>query len=416
MDIETWQDLYRTIRVPSMHDTVVGFNLNLDRSIPVTQDLIDSPFFQRENLWELRTRLVRSMQYCTAEEWFVSDSVQFAHLARSFSGTGSLVIGGQAGIAALHLSSLGIRRVVCAAPAHGPESADLLANAGVIVPEFTSGNSPAVDTIHLVFEYPPGLVPLAPGVLPRNNRFIVSPVHEPSSILIPESSMGPFLDEIASCERAFLSGYQYLHSDAEFAAAAGQISRMKCEHPSLVIHVECVSVTYYPVLRGFFRYILPCADSVGLNEHELFLLLDQMNNTSSGIHETGVHTPMQIIEGAVILSRHLGLKRLHLHTYGYYVLVLRSDNADTEMSRNALMNASREVACHTGGMTPEVSLDGIAAVRAAAKTFGDMSSPGIFPVGSFTIIVVPTLIARDITRTVGLGDILSSTAFVSDIF
>ncbi|NMB80163.1 MAG: hypothetical protein GYA23_13825, partial [Methanomicrobiales archaeon] len=41
---------------------------------------------------------------------------------------------------------------------------------------------------------------------------------------------------------------------------------------------------------------------------------------------------------------------------------------------------------------------------------------GIFTAGNYNLVAVPTLIARDITRTVGLGDILSSTAFVYDPF
>ena len=416
MDAETWEELYRTIRTPRLENTVVGFNMNLDRILPVTRDLLDSSLFLNPDCQELRSRLVRSMQYCTAEEWFVSDIAQYHLFTRAFSPFGRIAIGGQAGIAALHLSGLGIDRVVCAAPSHGRESAGILANAGIIVPDFSTGPDPASDNTHLVFEYPPGLVPLAPGVIPRNNRFIVSPVHEPASVLIPEPLMGSFLDEIGSCNRAFLSGYQYLRTKRDFTVARDQMDRMKQRNPSLRIHIECVSVTDEELLLGFIRYILPGADSLGLNEHELLSLLDHRGLLDPGCHNAGILTPVQNIRGALALCRTLGLRRLHLHTFGYYVVILHNAISNPETSRNALLFASREVARAAQGIGTRISPEGISAVRMAADLFSVETAPGIFPDGSDVILVVPTLIANNIIKTSGLGDILSSTAFVADMY
>ena len=72
---------------------------------------------------------------------------------------------------------------------------------------------------------------MAEGVVPRVNRFIVSPAHEPSTILIPEEREAAFLEQIASCRRAFLSGYQYLRTEEEFIAAAGQLARIRSSIP-----------------------------------------------------------------------------------------------------------------------------------------------------------------------------------------
>lgn len=413
---EPWEELYRNIRLPRLENTLVGFNMNLDRILPVTPGLLGSSLLHHPACRELRARLVRSMQYCTAEEWFVSDIPQYRKYTRAFSAAGTVVVGGQAGIAALHLAGLGTGRVICVAPAHGRESAAILARAGVIVPDFSSGNAPAADTTHLVFEYPPGLVPPAPGVIPRSNRFIVSPVHEPASVLIPEPMMGSFLDDIGSCNRAFLSGYQYLRAGQDFTAARDQAGRMKQRNSSLRIHIECVSVADGEILAGFTRHILPVADSLGLNEHELFLLLDNLGLLDSGSRNAMILTPVQIIRGALALSRHLNIRRLHLHTFGYYIGILHKTAAHPLTSRNALLYASREVARAARGTGTRIAEEGIAAAGIAADLFSEKTDTGIFIDGADTILVVPALIAAGIARTTGLGDILSSTAFAADVF
>jgi ADP-dependent phosphofructokinase/glucokinase len=122
------------------------------------------------------------------------------------------------------------------------------------------------------------------------------------------------------------------------------------------------------------------------------------------------------MHGALELCRVLDLKRLHVHTFGYYILIIRGDTVDAGRSRNALLYAAREVATAAGGTGTGISADGISAVMMAEQSFGPPVSPGIFKEDSCWILVVPTLIARGITKSSGLGDILSSTAFVADEF
>lgn len=416
MDKETWETMYRNVQAPRLQNVVVGFNVNLDRIITVTPELIQSPVFARPDLAILRSRLNRSMQHCTAEEWFVSDPSQYQLFTSAFSDNGRLAVGGQAGIAALHLSAIGVKRIVCAAPAIGSGAAGILLRAGVVIPDLSKGHADPAENTHLVFEYSPGLVPLADGAVPRNNRFIVSPVHDPKSVIIPKKSMELFLAQVAPCTRAFLSGYQYLRSRSDFVMAADQVHRMKKQNSGLRVHIECVSVTDEEILGGFVRHILPVADSVGLNEHELSLLLDFLDLSPLKGRKTGNLAPVQIAEGAIAICRNLGLKRLHLHTFGYYVLVLRRNCADPHESLNALLFASRVAAKAANGTSAEISVKGLRALGRIAGRYGPELSPGIFTADSFCVIMVPTIIARNIKKTVGLGDILSSTAFIADPF
>jgi ADP-dependent phosphofructokinase/glucokinase len=416
MDDNIWQKLYDNIGSFPRNPAIVGFNVNLDRIITVNTALLKSALFNLPVLSELRSRFLHSAHTCTAEEWFVTDRGIYNEYVRIFAGTGSLCIGGQAGIAAVHLASAGISDVLCMSHSLGPETRKILENAGVRLLDLKEGSAPSSDTIHLVFEYSPGLVPVADGVLPRNNRFIASPVHPPASVLIPGTMRDALSAGIVRYNRAFLSGYQYLQSDEEFTMAADQILLLKKNNARIRIHVECVSVTDTQVIGGFIHHILPVADSIGLNEHELILLHQCLDPPSAEQGTFAILSPAQQVTWALDICETSGLKRLHLHTFGYYVLVIRNDCAHPEASLNALLFASRAVAQAAQGKEAGISPVGIIAYGEVEKTFGPQISTGIFRTPTHTIVMIPTIVVKDISKSSGLGDILSSSAFVTDLF
>ena len=298
----------------------------------------------------------------------------------------------------------------------GRMTREILQGSGVIIPDLGDGQSRSPDTIHLVFEYPPGIVPVLEGVVPRNNRFIVSPVHEPSSVLVPEGSMDRFLEEIARCTRAFLSGYQYLRSGRDFAAAAHQLRMMKRHNPDLKIHTEWVTVRERDVIGKFIRFIIPETDSLGLNEHELALIGRYLDPSGAWPGDDGDVSPVRLVKGAREVCRVTGLSRLHIHTFGWYILILRKEPGDISGSRDALLFASREVSKAAQGTGSIISPDGIRAIGQVSETFGRELSAGVFRDEDFFIILVPARIAAGITRTAGMGDRISSLAFVADPF
>lgn len=417
MNAGMWEDLYQSLQKPQIDPVLTGFNANIDRIIPVSPDMLRSfeqhtvpgfdPFFDR---------LKRSMRYCSADEVFVSEDSVYRELTGSFSGSGTLAIGGQAGIAAVHLCRLGIPSVTSAVPGAGPETCAMLQDAGVIPLTFKTEGGEHPDTTHLIFEYPPHLIQAAGQVVPRSNRFIVSPVHDPSATLIPEASQDTFLKQIASCTRAFLSGYQYLRKEEEFITAARQIRMIRGANPLMRTHVECVSGAGQPVLAMMLRHIIPNVDSIGLNEHELGLLMDVLRGIdplSAGLLPS---SPVAIARKALALADITGVRRIHLHTFGYYILVLWADTIQPELSRNALLLASRVTADTAGGDEQILSGEGLLAYADVCAAFGPDQAPGIFKVGDRVVILVPTYISQNINKTTGLGDILSSTGFVSDQF
>jgi ADP-dependent phosphofructokinase/glucokinase len=182
-------------------------------------------------------------------------------------------------------------------------------------------------------------------------------------------------------------------------------------------HVECVSVADQSVLAMMLRHIIPNTDSIGLNERELDLLMHALRGTAPKSSGSPPLSPVTCMREAIALADATGVRRIHLHTFGYYILILNSGTAQPELSRNALLLAARETADAARGDRQILSPDGLLAYDAVREAIGPDQTTGIFfEVGDWVVILVPTYISQNINKTTGLGDMLSSTAFVADQF
>jgi ADP-dependent phosphofructokinase/glucokinase len=261
-----------------------------------------------------------------------------------------------------------------------------------------------------------GLVPPAEGVVLRNNRFIVSPIHDASTVIMPDAPMTIFLEQIRACRRAFLSGYQYLRTEHEFVTAARQIQMIRSVHPLMRTHVECVSGADTSVMAMMLRHILPGTDSIGLNERELGMFTRVVRKEDPMSPSLVPSSPGTTVRDAIALADAMGVHRLHLHTFGYYILILNSETAQPDVSRNALLLAAK-VTADTAGLGKQVlSREGLLAYAEIRKLFGPDETPGIFKINDRIVVLVPAYISQNVQKTTGLGDILSSTAFVADNF
>jgi ADP-dependent phosphofructokinase/glucokinase len=417
MDNGTWAELYQSVKRPRACPVLTGFNANIDRIIPVTPELLHALQNQAgPGFGALLKGLEHSMRYCSADELVIRDSSVFPAISGFFPTTGSLAPGGQAGIAAIQMRRLNIAPVTCAVPGAGPLTRRMLQDAGVNPLSFEPGTGDNPDRVHLVFEYEPGLVPVARGVVPRSNRFIVSPVHDPSDVIIPEEQESAFLEQIAGCRRAFLSGYQFLRTEQEFITAARQLVRIRSVHSRMRTHVECVSGVQPRILPLLLDNILKNTDSIGLNERELEIFTRALGGQEQRSPAAPQTSPVALVQDAIALAHVTGVPRLHLHTFGNYILILKPGTGHPELSRNALLFAAHEAAGAAGESRPVLSQEGIRAYADIRTAFGPDESPGIFVTGDRIVVIIPTLIARPVQKTTGLGDIISSTAFVADPF
>jgi len=417
MDAAEWEDLYRDVQGPEPEPVVTGFNANIDRIIPVTASLLSSLDTEAgPGFAVLRDRLLHSMRYCTADELFIGSREGFSRFLGFFADQGSRTLGGQAAIAAIQMHRIGMSPVTCVVPSAGPQLQKMLRTAGIRPVSFGPGTAEHPDIVHLILEHRPGLVSPAEGVVPRSNRFIVSPIHDPSAAIVPAGSEGHFLEQVAACSRAFLSGYQYLRTEGDFTAAAGQLRRIRTVHSRMRTHVECVSGLQPEILSLMLRHILPATDSIGLNEHELGMYTRVLGGPERPPSADIAAFAESLVNEAVALARATGATRVHVHTYGYFLAILDPDVTRPERSRDALVFAAREAAAAAGGGEAALSPEGLRAYEHIRSVFGPDEIPGVFRAGERVVVFVPTPIAPHVRRTVGLGDILSSTAFVADPF
>jgi ADP-dependent phosphofructokinase/glucokinase len=228
--------------------------------------------------------------------------------------------------------------------------------------------------------------------------------------------MKVFLEQIRACRRAFLSGYQYLRTEREFGMASGQIQLIRSVHPLMRTHVECVSGTGADVIAMMLRHILPAADSIGLNEQELGMFTRVVRKEIPASLSLVPASPGTMVRDAIALAETTGVSRVHLHTFGYYILILKSAPAQPEVSRNALLFAAKVTADIAGLGNQILSGEGLRAYAEIQKLFGLDEIPGIFNIDDWIVILVPAYIAKNVQKTTGLGDILSSSAFVADTF
>ena len=417
MDAVVWEKLYSSASRPETIPVLTGFNANIDRVIPVTPKLLAALCLQNgPGFAELKRRLLHSMKYSVADEMVICRPRIYHAISRFFARRGKPVPGGQAGIAAARLQIRGFGPVTCAVPGAGKRTRALLERSGVTPCTFGEGPVRDPDPIHFVLEHSPGLVPPAPGTVPRSNRLIVSPAHKPSSIFIPAAAQDAFLAQIAFCRRAFLSGYQYLHTEDEFSRAARQLAQIRALHPAMRTHIECTGGIHPRIYALIARHVFPHADSIGLNEQELGIAIRALAVRETTRPDNSPVHPVALVRGAVTLACATGISRLHLHTFGYYILIQKPGTGQPRASRDALFLAAREAADAAGGDRRVISPDGLAAYTAIRRAFGPDRPKGIFRTGDRTVIVVPACISLPAKRTTGLGDIISSTAFVTDPF
>jgi ADP-dependent phosphofructokinase/glucokinase len=164
------------------------------------------------------------------------------------------------------------------------------------------------------------------------------------------------------------------------------------------------------------RHIIPDTDSIGLNERELGLFMHALRAPDPVSAALPPSSPVACVREAIALADATGVRRIHFHTFGYYILILKSEFTQPEISRNALLLAAR-VTADTAGLGDQVlSPEGLLAYAAIQDVFGPDELPGIFRNGERTVVFIPTYISHNIHQTTGLGDVLSSTAFVADRF
>ncbi|MHA2365508.1 MAG: ADP-dependent glucokinase/phosphofructokinase [Candidatus Hodarchaeales archaeon] len=282
---------------------------------------------------------------------------------------------------------------------------------------------------------------------PRSNRLIIA--DRPPG-LIPQitDELRPFIPEIGKMvERVILSGYQYLNKanvEEIMTKEREIIDELIKKNPELKIHWEFASIRDNFVRTTLSEKLKDKYHSLGCNEVELTSILHDLGEFEAEKAIKEKETSINLLQGVKIVQKHLDLQRVHLHTLGYHILHLDpnySPNVSQKSAENALLLSALVGTAKTlvGEFTTRnirdmelalartlpVSYNGLREMENFGQemikenlisNLDEFMKSGHIEMDGFWTMIIPSqrTSPERIKSTVGLGDSISSIAFVFD--
>ncbi len=427
---------------------------------------------QEENPQEIKTKedflfaLIKSISGGKAKQIPIYDNKEmYPWFNKIFAEADEHRMGGQSGIIANLLAQLGVT-TVCYIPNLSHVQSRRFHNQNILFPLRSDdlgvislrnitkcGQEGVLTKTNWIFEYEEGLnFPIEQlnefVTAPRSNRLIIADR--------PQGLMPGFSDELESylpelgslVDRAILSGYQYLTADnVESWMTREQkfLKKLVSRNLELRLHLEFASISNDFVRKTIIDKLKTTIHSLGCNEVELATILHDLGefDAENALHqEESIET---IYEGMKIVKKLLKIKRFHLHTLSYHIILIDPDyckHVTIESVQNAGLYSAligtaktlvgeftsrniRDFEIQLATQSP-VSYNGLKNLeKIAIKLKKDGIIPdikefmmnGILKTDSMWQLFIPTQVtpADQMKSTVGLGDSISSTAFVFDV-
>jgi ADP-dependent phosphofructokinase/glucokinase len=405
-----------------------AFNSNVDYVTRLTgerlsllgpeADPISRPPGEVSSLAEIRQCVEWSTR--TGEAVYVGvKPAAFKELADALGEPDEKLLGGQAGIMANNLVELGA--AVTAYPVLLSEEQAALFDERVYglrkwgkrlvkrsIQSVAKGNK---TKINWILEFSEGF-----NGAPRANRVILSS-HLHEEMLFPRKWPLKELERFGeTIDVAFVAGLQSLktsygpHSFSNsLQTLCRQLAALRKNNDSLLLHLEYVPFKNKSLELLALKKVFRHANSLGINEIEVQLLCSRL-----GFPELDASKPQDVVRSALRVFEAFELTRLHVHSLGYHVFVLEAGVHDPEKSFEAAQFASRVASKKAGGKPknpPKKSFDLVeeAASVLTPSQAKQVLSQGFARVNGHWLVIVPTAFVKKPKRTVGLGDVVSST-------
>jgi len=383
----------------------------------------------------------------SAAEWLIADKSVFSWMKKEI-GYDELRMGGQAGIMSNNLASLGIKKVIVHSAQMSPKQAGLFLKSESIMVPYRDGDSTfslrrpsdAVretddELIHFILEFRKDdtiNIGSKSFKCPRDNRFIATYDEKNSGLYInPDFAEGikSFANDI---DCAILAGFHLLSPAVDYEEriekAMKVLDGIKSSNPALKTHAEMASTQNADVRLAIAKRVLSNVDSIGVNEQELCDILEVLGEgkLAKDIRNHSINAGCKsilIYEGILKIARKLKLKRVNFHTLGFYVTLIdrkRWPGSSPEIVRDSMLFAASLAAVRLLGGNPKDrdSLDGIVnSVPVNDNGIKEVDALLSAPRddADFAVIAIPTLVIEHPKSTVGLGDLISSSTFVSEL-
>ncbi|HLD63199.1 MAG TPA: ADP-dependent glucokinase/phosphofructokinase [Candidatus Norongarragalinales archaeon] len=466
MNVKAWSDRFELKKAPKLARVLTAFNANVDamvfglhQPVKALASLSQTELAEIEKKSDSELREIKSQSDFFSALLHCVKTGKAMHLHASqgvFDWMGSVFtadetrIGGQAGIMANQLSAFH-DFVLTYSSLLSPLQASFF-DQKVCFPS-TSGKKlvchPAkkvarkgdATKVNWIFEFKNGEKLKVKNEFhsPRSNRLIVSsPAH-----------YTPIFENVDVAQLAkhagvaMLSGFQQLHLDKNLGSTlkkiSSQIAELKNANKSLVVHWEFVPMDDKKTEKQVLLSVGKAVDSMGLNEVEIADVLKALGAKKEADRLDKIENAYSLYLGGRKLLEMLKLDRVHLHSFGFQIAVLRNPYAvDVEKARDALVFSSviaalkalkgssfvskKEFESHA--LVPsETGLNQIRALEGGldeerVKRFSSMArrsllESGIFELKDHYVIIVPSPIVQP-KSTVGLGDVISSMALAAE--
>ncbi len=389
---------------------------NLDLAIPQKfSDLPDSIKFI-DDFWK---GLIFSFSNGSALQLMIDSKEVYEWIMKTF-GTGTLRLGGTSANMAKGLIPFPFEKILVYVYPLKKEIANLFSNSKNL---FVVGNNgldhpinaydgEGIDAIHWIFEFSQGQSITVKGqtyACPRSNRFIASWNPANSKLEVRDPFRSYVIDHAKDISHFLVSGFhimQEVYPDGETVEDRIDellkfIQTVKDKNSEIRFHLEFASIRRDRVRRAVEEKLFSMFDSLGLNEVELSWVARDMGYDEKDILNLDVERISQIISEIMRGD----LSRVHFHTLGFYLLALKGDY-DLESQKKALAFAS--LAAAQRAMDGEINLERFKYVLDIPEKYDykEWERDGIH------FILFPTKVVPSPKITVGLGDTISSLAFV----
>ena len=292
----------------------------------------------------------------------------------------------------------------------------------------------AQNDIHLLFEFDLGDV-WGPYTAPRANRFIV---HNDYSNMMLES-LDSFIESLESFqpELVVVSGLQMLDNfplDKTIRSnKLRQLQQALSSLPASVkVHFEMASITEEKLLEELLEYVIPYADSLGMNEQELAnlcsmlefgnvtIVSDPYPRVAKALDQ--IRSLHSLLETRKSVSRdHRGLSRIHVHTLAYQAILVTRDSvwrnmngavAKASLTAHRYVCASNKISVENARIIMDDSFSVSAEPGSHRMPLVDSAPVSCWSEEGVRFCVAPNLVCTAVRQTGGGGDNISAAGLV----
>ncbi|MBP2143601.1 ADP-dependent phosphofructokinase/glucokinase [Methanococcus voltae] len=362
-------------------------------------------------------------------------------------------IGGQVGIIANLLSILNLEKIIAYTPLLSKKQSEMFENKGnhtnIFYPVLKKDNQDVKVSleninnaykddetkINRIFEYKEFDFEFNNEKIdiPRANRLILASRPENLRIDISDDirnelpEMGKYID----C--AIVSGYQSIkekYSDGKtdeyyFKRAVEDIKLLKSKNPDLKVHLEFASVQNPELRKKIVEYLYPVVDCAGLDETEIANILNSLGYSEISEKILTDSKIEDVIGASKIVLEKYDLEMIQIHTIFYIMFICKKIEDKTKNNiKIAQLKKSLEFATILASTKAKNGLiTSIEDLKMGLETpynqYGDLLIDLVSNISNssefdnYNIVLVPSRIVKNPKSTVGLGDTISSGAFVS---